>query len=81
MFNTLVFAKRLTDAGVPREQAEAHAQAIADVVETEIATKRDIEGLKVDLKNLEYRLMFKLTTILSAIMGTMITILGFAIHR
>ena len=65
MFNTLTYMRQLEDAGVSRQQAEAHAQALADVVQNEIATKSD-------LKELEYRLILKL----SAIMGTMIAVLG-----
>lgn len=69
MFNTLTFTKKLEDAGIPRLQAEAHVQVLAEIVESELATKNDI---KRDLKELEYRLIVKL----SAIMGTMITLLG-----
>lgn len=69
MFNTLTYAKKLEDAGVPRPQAEAQVQVLAEIVEGELATKNDI---KRDLKELEYRLVLKL----SAIMGTMITLLG-----
>jgi hypothetical protein len=69
MFNTLAMTKRLEDSGVPRSQAEAQIQVLAEIVESDLATKSDI---KRDLKELEYRLIFKL----SAIMGTMITILG-----
>ena len=69
MFNTLAYAKRLEDAGVPRSQAEIQVQVLAEIVETDLATKNDI---KRDLRELEYRLIIKL----SAIMGTMITVLG-----
>jgi len=61
MFNTLNYARKLETAGVPREQAEAHIQIIADIIEGDLATKRD-------LKDLETRLILKL----SAIMATMI---------
>lgn len=69
MFNTLAYAKRLEEAGVPRSQAEVQVQVLAEIVEGDLATKND---LKRDLKELEYRLVLKL----SAIMGTMITLLG-----
>jgi hypothetical protein len=69
MFNTLTYAKKLQDAGVPQSQAEAHVQVLAEIVESDLATKHDIRR---DLKELEYRLVIKL----SAIMGTMITLLG-----
>ena len=69
MLNTLTYAKRLEAAGIPRPQAEAQVQVLAEIVESELATKNDI---KRDLKELEYRLVIKL----SAIVGTMITLLG-----
>ena len=69
MFNTLTFSKILEDAGVPRAQAEAHVQVLAEIVQSDLATKQD---LKRDLKELEYRLVVKL----SAIMGIMFTALG-----
>jgi len=57
MFNSLSIAKQLEAAGVPRAQAEAHVQILSDVVENEIATKRDLKeleaGTKRDLKELE----------------------------
>ena len=69
MFNTLTYTKRLEEAGVPRSQAEVQVQVLAEIVETELATKTDI---KHALKELEYKLIIKL----SVIMGTMITLLG-----
>jgi len=63
MFNTLSYAKKLEEVGLPREQAEAHVQIIADIIEGELATKQD-------LRELEHRLVIKL----SAILGTMISL-------
>jgi len=43
-FDTLKFANRLKDAGVPGKQAEAEAEALADALEVnlkELATKED----------------------------------------
>ncbi len=63
MINTLSYAKKLEEAGFSRKQAEANIQIIAEIVEGDVATKQDI-------KELEYRLVIKL----SAIVGAMITI-------
>jgi len=63
MFNTLLYTKRLEATGISREQAEAHVQIIAEIVEENLATKQD-------LKELEYRLIIKL----SAILGTIVTV-------
>jgi hypothetical protein len=40
--DTLGFAKRLRDKGVPPEQAEAHAEAARDFIMVELVTKTDL---------------------------------------
>ena len=69
-FDTLEFAKTLRDANFPPEQAEALAKAISGMVEEQLATKRDLEELKValklDLKSLEYHLTMHLGAMLAA---------------
>lgn len=49
MFDTLAFTKKLKGAGVPEKQAEAQAEAIAEVVNDQIATKFDINNLRTDI--------------------------------
>ncbi len=53
-FDTLAYANRLKEAGVPPEQAEAHVTAQADFLTqhilSEVATKDDLRTLKSDLK-------------------------------
>lgn len=67
MFNTLHYTKKLEAAGITREQAEAHVQIIAEIVEDDVATKQD-------LKDLEYRLIIKLSTILGAMVTLAIAV-------
>ena len=43
MFDTLKYVRRLRGAGVSQEQAEAHADALADALGETVATKSDIE--------------------------------------
>ena len=43
-FDTLGYAKRLRDAGIPTDQAEAHAEAARDFVMAELVTKSDLEA-------------------------------------
>ncbi len=54
-FDTLAYANRLKEAGVPPEQAEAHVAAQADFLTqhilSEVATKDDLRTLKADLKS------------------------------
>jgi hypothetical protein len=42
-FDTLGYAKRLRDSGVPQPQAEAHAEAARDFVTAELVTKTDLQ--------------------------------------
>jgi hypothetical protein len=87
MFNTLKYTKVLEGAGIAREQAEAHVQIIAEIVEADLATKSDIRELKKDLKSdikglqdeiikSEYRIIFKLTAILIIAISTTTAIIG-----
>jgi hypothetical protein len=41
-FDSLEYAKRLRDGGVPQDQAEAHAEAARDFIMVELATKADL---------------------------------------
>ena len=42
-FDTLGYAKRLREAGVRPEEADAHAEAARDFIMTELVTKKDLE--------------------------------------
>ena len=42
-FDTLGYAKRLRDSGVPQEQAEAHAEAAREFIMTELVTRNDLD--------------------------------------
>lgn len=44
-FDTLTYARRLREVGVPQEQAEAHAEALAAAVTETLATKHDLQEL------------------------------------
>jgi len=41
-FDSLGYAKKLRDGGVPPDQAEAHAEAARDFIMVELATKADL---------------------------------------
>jgi hypothetical protein len=77
MFNTLSYARKLEAAGVAREQAEAHVQIIAEIVEGDLATKQDVKSVKDELKDemekLEYRLTIKLFALIGAGAATTVT--------
>ncbi len=49
-FDTLQYAKRLKAVGFTEEQAEVQAEVLAEIIESEFATKRDLKELEVQLK-------------------------------
>jgi hypothetical protein len=59
-FDTLGYAKRLRDGGVPNPQAEAHAEAAREFIMTELVTKQDFQTA---INSLEARLEAKIDTL------------------
>lgn len=53
-FDTLGYAKKLRDSGVPQDQAEAHAEAAREFIMAELVTRTDlttaVDGLRRDLE-------------------------------
>ena len=45
-FDTLTYAKKLQEAGVPPQQAETHAWALQETVEDTLVTKQDLRELE-----------------------------------
>jgi hypothetical protein len=67
--DTLGYAKRLRDKGVPPDQAEAHAEAARDFIMVELVTKTDLnEALE--------RWSLKLTVRLGLLLAAGIAALG-----
>ncbi len=56
VFDTLAYTRRLTQAGVEHEQAEALTDALRVAFNEGVATKADIHGVKSDIARLEGRL-------------------------
>ena len=70
-FDTLAYAKKLRAAGFNEQQAEALAEAQAELVDERLATKQD-------LRELEYRLTIRLGAMLVvavSIVATLVKIL------
>ena len=55
-FDSLGYAKRLRERGVPNDQAEAYAEAARNFLISELATKADVFVIKTDLLAMEQRL-------------------------
>ena len=73
-FDTLKFANRLKSAGVPAAQAEAEAEALADVMEIagrDLVTK---EYLDSRLIQLEQRMVIKLGGLMVLAVGIVATL-------
>ena len=62
VFNTYSFVKRLTEVGMPAEQAEVLADSYATLIDENLATKRD-------LKELELRLTLRLGSMVVTAVG------------
>lgn len=67
MFDTLAYAEKLKAAGVPEQQARAHAEGLLAVVEQNLATKTDIELLRRDMKEMEASLRHEMKELESRI--------------
>lgn len=52
-FDTLKFAQRLEQAGIPHDQAvamaEAQKESVAEIMDAHIATKSDIQDVRIKL--------------------------------
>lgn len=77
-FDTLKFAKRLKEAGFTEQQAEALASAQVDLIEANLATKRDLKELEVkltrDIEALGYRLTIRLGGMMALAIGVVATL-------
>ena len=70
-FSTLAYAKKLKEVGFTEQQAEVQAEAMAELVNEPLATKRD-------LKELEMSLVLRLGSIMVAgiaVIATLVKIL------
>ena len=77
-FNTLAYAERLQGAGFSHEQAKAQVEMMADVIENNLATKRDLKELEValkrDIKETEMRLKIWIGSIMIIAIGVLATL-------
>jgi hypothetical protein len=89
-FDTLGYAKRLRDSGVPQPQAEAHAEAARDFVMAELVTKTDLQtnlqvlsahfdaklaNMDAKLDTLSLRLTVRLGAMLVVAVGLLATVI------
>lgn len=51
VLDTLAYANKLKEAGVPIKQAEIQAELLAEIIGDQLATKQDIDLKLAELKN------------------------------
>ena len=60
-FDTLKFAQKLEQSGVPRNQAEAFAEAqkgfLDEITKAELATKNDIKDIRSDIQSIRLKMV------------------------
>jgi uncharacterized protein YdhG (YjbR/CyaY superfamily) len=54
--DTLAYAKRLIQAGMPQQQAEVQAQVLKEIIDNNLATKKDIAEVKADIERVRAEL-------------------------
>lgn len=76
-FDTLKFANKLKAAGLPPDQAEAQAEALAEVIELNIQDLVTKDDLVTSLKDLEQRLIIKLGGMMVVAVGVIVALVKF----
>lgn len=66
-FDTLSYARKLEDAGIPQNQAEAHADAARQFIMAELVTKQDLAAA-IELQTL------RLTVRLGSLLGSLLAL-------
>jgi hypothetical protein len=78
MIDTLSYARRLKGAGFPEAQAEAQAEALAAVLDEDLATKSDLHDLEsrlsLRMSELEQRLTLRFGAMLAFGLGAIATL-------
>ena len=74
LFDRLRYMDKLTSAGIPEDQARAHADAMNDALRESVATKSDIATLRTELLALEHRLTIRGGVIAAAVVAILASI-------
>ena len=73
-FDTLAYTKKLKAVGFTEEQAEAQAETLSEIIDSNLATKHDIESLRKDIELLKNELILKLGAMLAISIGAIATL-------
>lgn len=74
LFDTLKYANKLVGVGFAKEQVEVQAEALAKRINLNLATKRDVEDLKLEKKASESRVIIKSGAMLAVAVAMMATL-------
>jgi len=70
VFDTLAYAKKLKAVGFTEDQAEVQAETLAELLDEQLTTKKDLKELEIalkrDIKELELRLTVRLGVMMAA---------------
>jgi hypothetical protein len=69
MIDTLKLSKRLQEAAMPKEQAEALAEGLRDAINEELVTKQDLQAA---VALLEVKITEKISQVLYWIIGSIV---------
>lgn len=78
-FNTLAYTQRLKRSEISVEHAEAHAEALTDFLQDNIATSRDLKDTEVRLTSVVEKKGLQLTIVLGSMMAAGIGLLAIVI--
>jgi hypothetical protein len=73
-FDTLMYAKKLKEAGFTEQQAEVQAEAMKEIIDNQLATKQDILDLKRDMHEMEYQIITRIGGMIVLAVGVLAAI-------
>ncbi len=65
-FDALKYVETLRKAGIPDKQATAQVRVLNEVIDSNLATKRDLKELEQRIVLMEQRIVIKLGSLLTA---------------
>ena len=71
VFDTLKSVEELQEAGIPEDQAKAQVRVFQRIIESDLATKRDV-NLRQDMREMECRLTIKFGLMMAASTGVIL---------
>jgi len=79
-FNAITYSNKLKNAGLQTKIAEIHAEELGNILNDDIATKKDIEILRLEINSIKNDVVLKLGRLVigsTIIISLMIGVLGF----